>query len=515
MYIAPTTNIRLLHQVPLDNTYDHTIFFYTAAAQQAYFAGLTKYNLANYTYQRVQKAVSRVGINAENLYDCNYMMFQNTGFGNKWFYAFITSVEYVNNECSEIRFELDEIQTWHFDYSPDICFVERQHSGTDNIGDNILPEPVALGEYVFNGSHPIIDFSDLSVIVGIVNVNTETGTVQGNKYDGIYGAATLYSHRIDGILSVDTLNTLLQPYIQKPEAIICLYVCPTAFIGDRDTSTGRLLYFDRAKQWEIADNTLSPSWSLDGYVPKNKKLFTYPYNYYMADNGMGDTLILPYEYFSNLTPRFYIAATVTQPVKAVLRPHIYKNINACLTENLTLSDFPMCSWAFDAYAAWQAQNTIPNILTGIKAVGSGVASTLGGQPQRGAEDILGMAMDMISKHYTASIQADITRGNFSNGNVNVSDKKHQFYGSRMTVKYQYAKMIDDFFSRFGYATNNLTLVNRSSRPHWNYTKTVGCTLTGSVPADSMKKLCQIYDHGITWWKSGAEVGNYTLNNSPS
>ena len=168
MYIAPTTNIKLLYHVPLDNTYDHTIFFYTASAQQNYFAGLTKYNLANYTYQRVQKGMLRVGINAENLYDCNYMMFQNTGFGNKWFYAFINSVEYVNNECSEIRFELDEIQTWHFDYSPDICFVERQHSLTDNIGDNILPEPVALGEYVYNGSHPLKDFTALSVIIGVV-----------------------------------------------------------------------------------------------------------------------------------------------------------------------------------------------------------------------------------------------------------------------------------------------------------------------------------------------------------
>ena len=186
MYIAPTTNIKLLHNIPLDTTYDHTIYFSGKVAQHGYFAYYTKYDLSNYTYQRVQKGVARVGINAENLYDCNYMMFQNTGFGNKWFYAFITSVEYVNNECSEIHFELDEMQTWHFDYTPDICFVERQHSSSDNIGDNITPEPVATGEYKFNGSHQLIDFSNLSVVIGIVNVNTETGVADGQMYDGIY-----------------------------------------------------------------------------------------------------------------------------------------------------------------------------------------------------------------------------------------------------------------------------------------------------------------------------------------
>lgn len=85
MYIEPGTNIRILKDVPLDTTYDHTIFFTDGTTQENYFMGLQKYNLTNYTYQRVKKGVSRVGIKADNLYDCNYMMFQNTSFGSKWF----------------------------------------------------------------------------------------------------------------------------------------------------------------------------------------------------------------------------------------------------------------------------------------------------------------------------------------------------------------------------------------------------------------------------------------------
>ena len=112
MHIEPGTNIKILKDCPLDTTYDHTIYFADKASQTNYFVGLTKYTLTNYTYQRVKRGVARVGIKADNLYDCNYMMFQNTNYGNKWFYAFIKSVEYVNNETSEITFEIDVMQTW-------------------------------------------------------------------------------------------------------------------------------------------------------------------------------------------------------------------------------------------------------------------------------------------------------------------------------------------------------------------------------------------------------------------
>lgn len=90
----------------------------------------------------------RVGLSADACYDCNYLMFQNSGFGSKWFYAFITSVEYVNNAVTEISFEIDVMQTWFFNYSVGECFIEREHSASDEIGENLVPETVNVGEYV-------------------------------------------------------------------------------------------------------------------------------------------------------------------------------------------------------------------------------------------------------------------------------------------------------------------------------------------------------------------------------
>ena len=169
MLIEPSTNIRLLKNVPLDNTYRHTFYFMANAegktSQINTFMSYTKYNLTNQMYQRVNKGVARVALKAEDIYDCNYMMFQNTNFGNKWFFAFITSVEYVNNTVSEIAFEIDVMQTWYFDYELKECFVEREHSVTDEVGDSLTDEPVELGSIVCSSILTTDLFNDYMAVV--------------------------------------------------------------------------------------------------------------------------------------------------------------------------------------------------------------------------------------------------------------------------------------------------------------------------------------------------------------
>ena len=166
MYIEPNTIIRLLKNCPLDNTYDHTIYFDDSEKQYAYFAGLTKYALSRQTYQRVNQSRMRVQYKADDLYDCNYLMFQNTSFGNKWFYAFIKSVEYVNNITSEIVYEIDVMQTWAFDYQLGQCFVDREHSATDVFGENTIPESLEHGPYVTDGVENDGILYSTSIIVG-------------------------------------------------------------------------------------------------------------------------------------------------------------------------------------------------------------------------------------------------------------------------------------------------------------------------------------------------------------
>lgn len=517
MYIEPGTNIKILKDCPLDTTYDHTIYFADKASQTNYFVRLTKYNLTNYTYQRVKRGVARVGIKADNLYDCNYMMFQNTNYGNKWFYAFIKSVEYVNNETSEITFEIDVMQTWFFDYTPDSCFVEREHAVKDGY-TNLQPEPVNLGEPVTNGGYKaVVDLSDLCILFNVIDT---TNLGQGRFYDGVYGAGAITAFLPTDI---EGINNFLNQYAQKTNNIVAVYTCPRWIIQDSVTTGGTVLTSAQiSKHLDVNLPLLSTIEDVGGYIPVNKKLFTYPYNYIAVTNADGSSISLRYEYFESYRPQLRVNGCVTQPVQMVLRPRNYKGADECFSEGISLGSFPLCSWAIDGYQAFIAQTAIPSAV-GIlgNIVGGGVVAGLTGG--------IGAAMTMantagsavsnigglLSQGYKAAVGNDISSGSFNSSNANVSQHTNMFYWCRMSCSANYAEVIDNFFTRYGYATNRLKHPNRNSRPHWNYVKTQGCTLTGSVPSDDMRKLCQIYDNGITFWKNGNEIGNYSLDNRPS
>lgn len=152
MNIVPNSKIYLLRNVPLDNTYTDTMWFENASSQWTHFKTRADTDGGKYfneqTYQRVGINKCRLQISADEIYNYNYMMFQNTNYGNKWFYAFINHVEYINNAVSEITYEIDVMQTWAFDYQLGQCIVEREHASTDVAGDNLQPEPFDVGEYI-------------------------------------------------------------------------------------------------------------------------------------------------------------------------------------------------------------------------------------------------------------------------------------------------------------------------------------------------------------------------------
>ena len=514
--VLPNTTIKLLSDIPLDNTYEHTIIFSTKQAQYDFFISHLTHNLQYGTYQRVNKGVMRVGVPADSCYRCNYLMFQNTNHGDKWFYAFITSVEYVNEVTCEITYEMDVMQTWHFDYDLHSCFVEREHCESDAIGSNIVPEPIEVGEYVFNNYESIKLMYDIAIIVAIVDVDNYT---DGSVYDGIYGAAKLFAYRHT---DVDSINAKIDEYTTagKPDAVVSIYTCPLILLPEIPRVGG--LQLQSTTSADILVETIEPvkkGDALDGYIPRNKKLYTYPYNFYHVDNANGAELTLRYEFFEYLTPVFRITGSITQPVECKLRPVEYKNsghyISLC-TETLTLCDYPICSWYGDTYVAWIAQNSVPNAINLGSAALQTIPSTIAGGMfglAMGANNIIGEAANILSTAYKSSIAADICKGSFTGGNSDVSNHFHQFYGGRCSITKSMALSADSFFSTFGYAVRSLKVPNRNVRPHWTYTKTVNCVATGSVPADDMNKICSIYNHGITFWNNGNEVGHYELDNT--
>lgn len=539
MYIEPSSIIKIYHNVPLDNTYNHTLIFGSVDEQNAYFhatQSIIKHTLSAQSYQRVVKGKMRVEVQSDKLYDCNYLAFQNTAFGAKWFYAFITNVEYINNVSSEISFEIDVMQTYLFDVELKKCFVEREHTEYDNIGDNIVAEPITIGDYVFTDYQTLdSDMSTMCVIIAIVDI--ENGSA-GNLYDRVYSGAELWAFNCSTVADVEKINDKLKEYTQKPNAILSMYMCPKSFLRAVSEDGERLSFGAGVGKSIIQCSPITGDETFQGYKPRNKKLYTYPFNYFHLDNANGNSLPLRYEFFDYLQPIIEITGTVTEPVKCVARPCSYKGVDgyselggytALNTESIALDGYPICSWNVDSWSQFVAQQSVPLALSTVSSIGSTVAGVANANiramntnnsntvMQQGAinagTNLLSSVTSTLSTLYTASISADTCRGSFNNGCPNVANGKQQFYRARAHVSKNYAEIIDNYFDMFGYACNVIKVPNRVARPHWNYVKTNGCVVIGNAPCDDVRKICGIYDNGITFWKKADEVGDYSLDNS--
>ena len=43
---------------------------------------------------------------------------------------------------------------------------------------------------------------------------------------------------------------------------------------------------------------------------------------------------------------------------------------------------------------------------------------------------------------------------------------------------------------------------------------ITCSIDGSIPASAEKRICEVYDRGITFWKTTGHFGDYSVDNSP-
>lgn len=125
MAITPQTNIKLL-KVPLEINNKNQITFSNAETQFNYFNNLPKIEEDYCSYQRKDNILN-FPHHIDNLMEYNYCMYQNSNYTNKWFYAFISNMEYENEGLTKITLETDVFQTWQFDLNFRESFVEREH----------------------------------------------------------------------------------------------------------------------------------------------------------------------------------------------------------------------------------------------------------------------------------------------------------------------------------------------------------------------------------------------------
>ena len=94
---------------------------------------------------------------------------------------------------------------------------------------------------------------------------------------------------------------------------------------------------------------------------------------------------------------------------------------------------------------------------------------------------------------------------FANGNIG-------FVVADQSMSVEGLHEADAYFTRYGYATNRVRQPQFNNRPHFTYIKTRDAVVYGNNGLDANKKIADILDKGVTFWKNGDEIGDYTVNN---
>ena len=124
MALVPQTRLRLL-KVPLELDNKNQLTFKNEKAQNDYFLSLPHIEISDISYQRKDSMIYFPG-HIDQLLEYNYVMYLNENYTDKYFYAFITKMEYDNDFNTKIYISTDVFQTWQFDLHFKESFVERE-----------------------------------------------------------------------------------------------------------------------------------------------------------------------------------------------------------------------------------------------------------------------------------------------------------------------------------------------------------------------------------------------------
>lgn len=515
--ITPQTELRLI-KCPIESDNRNQLTFSSATAQYNYFNSLPHLTVDNFTYQR-KDSVIRYPAHIDSILTYNYVMYQNENYSDKWFYAFITKMEYVNDNMTLITIKTDVYQTWMFSMVWKKSFVEREHVNNDTAGLHTIPEGLETGEFTCN-SHTVDSTFD-SVMTDLVYVissaiNLWLIDASTNKYAP--ATPTYYNGIASGtqyfkFADTTALNNKLKDVAARGqiESINGLFMAPTSLTTLRPNSTSEIAESTSPVSYT---NTISKQTTLNGYTPINKKLLTGEFNYLLVSNNNGNSVIFRYEDFSQTNCTFKIDMCLTAGCSIRMIPTNYKNVTNGDEYGINLGKLPICSYPCDMYTNWLTQNSINvmgmQITTDDINIGSSVLSLV--NPYTAGVGLSGIANSLIAKKQHELIPPQ-SRGNLNAGDVVTASGKNTFHFYKMSIKQEYAKAIDGYFSMYGYKVNSLKIPNLTGRTNWNYVKTIGANIEGDIPEDHLNEIKTIFNNGVTLWHNSSTYLDYSQSNA--
>lgn len=465
---------------------------------------------------------------------------------NKRYYIFIDSVEWKSNLNTVIlHYSYDYWQTYCYQIELKESYVEREHVEDDTFGKHIIDEGLPIDEYVIQSSEVLdgnndgmyfcITLSDTRDCVSIAHSEQKPipSTCKPSKFE--QSTAIIFSDDLEIVSRfIDLLTSR-----NKLDGISGMYSVPKTAIPtkiqkqgyDWDTGEDLIKYVGINNDlptmlvWDIS----KPS-KIDGYSPINKKCFTYPYCFANITNNNGSSLYGQFELADDKTTvkfRYYFPCIEGNTSFGYLADYdgVTKNFDKSL-QGQTNIELPFVTNTFSAYLSAN-QNSIANqystidrnetasiVKAGVNGavgiVGSLATGNIAGAISSGIGTASNIADATLSAYnqrqaIDSSLKDQESKANVSHGAYtgvgNIICGQIGFKGQLITVTAENIKMIDDYFSMFGYKVNTIKKPELNTRPYWNYIKTSGVNMIGNVPQDALTILKQMFDNGVTMWHS--------------
>jgi uncharacterized protein (DUF736 family) len=363
------TQVTLVN-VPWNNDYRDIVKFKDRAALNSYIdsiqnAGIT---IDQLSYAKANQPV-RINIPFNRAYQYNYLRVTNPiqpvpGSDElKSFYYFITDIQYIAPNTTEIIVQLDIWQTFGFDVKFGNCYVERGHIGIanknafKNYGRDYLtvPEGMDVGaEYqikkVAKDNFMRFQVNDPSVgcdvlMVSTTDITASPGTVDlpnlvsadGGYFERIPTGATMWVFK--SVADFSNFMTSMQNYPWVTQGIISVTMIPKLSRYNPGFVYAPAPLPTRVDQYAPAykRNTMAVDWrttimkdaGISTRYSRLLKLLTFPYLVIEMTTWSATPLVLKPESWNDKDATVVEASTLTPPnQRIVFKPELYNSVRS-------------------------------------------------------------------------------------------------------------------------------------------------------------------------------------------
>lgn len=536
MYISQNSTIYIYNNVECDRTYNNVKW---SSSEEDYFYTCYPHRIAvvnRCSYLKKNNSESiKVEVPIAQIFDANYICIENTAFENKRFFCFVTAVNYINNSTTEIEFEIDYWQTYIHDVEFGQCFVEREHVVDDEIGKHTLDEGLEFGELVCESQEKLTHFSE-SVYFGIETVLSEaqvnslafdTDTIyvaprsRGNVLNGcgyIFSTSdTGILTKVDSIVNAGYTNSIISIFTIPKEFAPFTFNFPVSNIAD-------LLKVNATYNTRVTTTKLGNAFG--SYIPKNKKLYCSPYCNYLVYAPNGSSFNCKPELFQTIEGElmFSVKANTGSNVTCFISPVAYKEEDNNYTIGASLNYGIQGSYSYDSYQAMIASYGMNDklveatrygmpVLSSVISGASGVVEGIETGNVVGAISSVGSAISNVTNsvmQYSRDTHDTMALSGVSGNNALWSNQIQDFFIQKQMIREEYAKIIDKYFTMFGYKVNTLKVPKLRKHSSYDYIKCTQVALRGNIPPIAHDTIEAILKKGVTIW--AASFGNYDANN---